>query len=72
MSVRCGLTIATGLALLPSRGAHCPSAIASMWMLVESTINDAYLPWKHTVWDIPDSHEPINHGRLVLFHKIVP
>ena len=23
--------------------------------------------WKHTVWDIPDFHEPINRGRLVPF-----
>ena len=68
MSVRCGLKIATKLALLPSRGVHCPSAIASMRMLAVSTINDAYFT---SVWDIPGFHEPINHGRLVFFHKVV-
>ena len=46
VSVRCGLTIATNLATLPSGGVHCPSTIASMWMLAASTIIDACLPWK--------------------------
>ena len=41
-----------------------------MWMLAESTNQRRlFYPgnWKHTVWDIPDFHEPINRGRLVPF-----
>lgn len=36
------LNITANRAILPSGGVHCPSTIASTWMLAEGTINDAY------------------------------